>query len=589
MELNKEFGGGLDKTVAKLAAVVDSISASYSKQFDSAKVVQPSQQPSSGKGIGATIGAALTGVADNFDKVASVAKTFNAALAILSPAFANVTGQVGEAVSSLVGAFNPESAKEYRKALQDLDKAQKDHTTAVQEAVAADKEASAASKKARKTGKPEDQEKAEKAEVKAVKAQTKVQATAEKVEDKKQDVKEKKKKKSPAEQEEQDKQNSKKSTGEKAADKIQSFVGSLQGAVGSVQGFVAALAPSSIFNFNEALDGLKATVGVAFQPIFDILAGTFRTIAGVIQPVMEALAPVIGQITQAISGILVVAVEALASVLTALMPIIQFVADLLGSLADILKPVIQILGVVLQALAVPLKIITALLAPVIEIFKLIGAILEAWQPILNAIMSVFEALGEALIGFIKLLFTGPMGDIIKQLVKLFQWLADKIIMFIAIIAKFFGAMDFLNKMIEGLKPKKGGQVKAAQNPAIKSFEQVANDLALASAAAAGGGTGKTKDEEAKERQEQMIKALEEIRDGPKSVFSKMVELLTSIRDALSPSKWVGKGPQEAARVAIDKTIKSLKDAAANENLSPEMRARARDGLKTLNNQGISTN
>jgi hypothetical protein len=115
---------------------------------------------------------------------------------------------------------------------------------------------------------------------------------------------------------------------------VNSVIDSIEGIVTASKSWVEALAPNTIDNFNQAIRDLQATLGYAFQPIFTIMADTFRQVAGIILPLMEALRPVIESLTNTISESLINVIKVFATILTALAPLFKTWADAFGNIMN---------------------------------------------------------------------------------------------------------------------------------------------------------------------------------------------------------------------------------------------------------------
>ncbi len=267
---------------------------------------------------------------------------------------------------------------------------------------------------------------------------------------------------------------------------IQAAVGAIQEVIGKVRGFVEALSPATVQAFDRAMRDLSATIGVAFQPVFEVLTGIIRQIAGIIMPVMEQLRPVVEQVTASLGGVLVTVVRSMASGLEALMPVIRVLAVLLDVVGALLKPVIiafQILGQVTGFLFSALE---AVLSPLIEGLKVFSGVMDAVSEVMNVVSIIFKTVTDAVAATLKAIFGVDFKGVMDFFVRAVKDAGAAMVRFVAYLAAAFGQTDFLKKLEENLRPKQGATA-ALQGVGVSSLEQIAKDMAVASAAAAGVG------------------------------------------------------------------------------------------------------
>ena len=162
---------------------------------------------------------------------------------------------------------------------------------------------------------------------------------------------------------------------------VQGAIAAFQQAISTMASFVEALNPGTVQQFNQAIRDLQATVGVAFQPVIEILTGTFRQIAGIILPIMEAIRPVAEQLAKVFKSTLIPMVQLLADTFKALMPIIELAAQLLELFYNLLKPIIFLL----QILAAVLKLILAQIYFLVEAFKSMNKIMDGINEVLKVV------------------------------------------------------------------------------------------------------------------------------------------------------------------------------------------------------------
>jgi hypothetical protein len=212
----------------------------------------------------------------------------------------------------------------------------------------------------------------------------------------------------------------------------------------TTQKFVEALSPGTIAIFQQALDNLNATIGVAFEPLFQVLSDTLPLLTSALAPLMEQLRPIVEQLTVALSERLLTTVMALVGIFEALMPLIQFVMDLFTGLT----------------------------------------------PLLQGLTAVVGALIEAFVSFLSSLLGGETGmrDFAQQFADLMRRLTVTLLTFVIQLADAFGAPRIGEAILRNLgRPTAGGgQVAAVRNVQIQGFEAITRDLATAAAAASGG-------------------------------------------------------------------------------------------------------
>lgn len=135
------------------------------------------------------------------------------------------------------------------------------------------------------------------------------------------------------------------------ADSVKGVTGTFSGLVSVIQPFVAALNPATIELFDQAMQDLAATVGVALQPLMDAATQLARELGSVLLPVMEQLRPIIAEVAGVLLDTLVPVVQQFAGILESLMPVIQFLAGVLKAVATGLQAVVAVISAVVQSFA----------------------------------------------------------------------------------------------------------------------------------------------------------------------------------------------------------------------------------------------
>src|SRR5215467_14030828 len=123
----------------------------------------------------------------------------------------------------------------------------------------------------------------------------------------------------------------------------------------AVTPFVEALNPALLLAFNQQLANLQATVGTAFENIFNILAPVLDQVASLIQSTMDVLRPIMDEIASMFGDYLIEAVRGAVAQIKALMPVIEALLSLFQAwmtiqqmLAAIVRPIIEVLGLLLK-------------------------------------------------------------------------------------------------------------------------------------------------------------------------------------------------------------------------------------------------
>lgn len=243
--------------------------------------------------------------------------------------------------------------------------------------------------------------------------------------------------------------------------------------------FVGALSPGAMQQFSESLTNLNATIGQALLPVIEVFTDAIRQMSGVIGPLMRELAPVFTALAQVMAGLLLPIVGLVASVLGGLVPLFQLLADFVLMVAD------------------GLKIFYAVMTVVVNLFKAVLA------PIFNVFATVLHGL----------------MDVIKTVIA-------QIVLLGAAIAKAVGIN--IQPFIDALKPKKAEINAAPQNAAIKSFDQIRQDITNAAFVAGGTSGKKTQDEWS----EELVSKLQAIQDQNKSIGQVFNEGLDAIKTSI---------------------------------------------------------
>ncbi len=127
--------------------------------------------------------------------------------------------------------------------------------------------------------------------------------------------------------------------------------GMLGDLAGQMSQFVAALNPSAVEVFSQAMGDLNAVIGTALMPVFTILTTAVRQVANLLLPVAEELAPVFAQIAGVIMSVLQPAFQTLTGLIRLTIPPLQIFSDILSALAPLLVAYQTIQAAVIDVLA----------------------------------------------------------------------------------------------------------------------------------------------------------------------------------------------------------------------------------------------
>jgi len=284
----------------------------------------------------------------------------------------------------------------------------------------------------------------------------------------------------------------------------------------AVTPFVEALNPALLLAFNTQLSNLQATVGTAFENIFNILAPVLDQVASLIQDVMTTLRPVIDSLASMFGGYLVEVTRNFVAEMKLLMPVLDTLMNILGVFLTLLeltfvplRPIIEMLGLLLKVALLPLntamQTLQAVLKPVLALFDALSALAGAVVDVFSdLITTLFESLG--------------LGDLLKTFADTVK---DVTLALFTAIMKFVASLPFGwgDKILAGVEKRLAGTAHAVAAPkevGFKGVEEIVKSMATAAFTAAG---GKTDAEKQTSLQEQMLSVLREIRDKDKGAAS----------------------------------------------------------------------
>ncbi len=238
----------------------------------------------------------------------------------------------------------------------------------------------------------------------------------------------------------------------------------LGGVVTAVAGtFVTALNPNLMQSVGLGVRDLAATLGVAFQPLFQTILGLTRQIAGVLLPLMQQLSAPIRELSNAIGTALLVYIRLLVARFQLWVPLLSAITPLLEALASW---------------------IAQLQAPLLAIADVLSSFLS--------------------------IFTGGVQSALTNFVTEMQKCVSTLIIFTAAVAKSFGFDRFVERLIkryeEAVKPPEGGTVASGQT-GISSLAEITRQIAISAAKAQSGPTKEEQQEAERKAREEEMKAL----------------------------------------------------------------------------------
>lgn len=381
--------------------------------------------------------------------------------------------------------------------------------------------------------------------------------------------------------------------------------GTIQHFVSSVKGYAAALSPTTAQWFDTSLRNLNATLGQAVLPIFSLLATTIERFSGVISPMAQALAPVFANLTAAFSTAGLAIARTFAGLAEGLAPIIgvlassftmalqtvtpwlQFVASSFSQLAAVIgilqgvfsllmSPVMlvmQLFGELASVAMMPVtfafQTLSLVLLPVQMLFEALSEVMTSFHDITRVIQIVFDSLYQTIKDVVVALMAQASAflgfrSIIDAVKKAFADVAVAVALFTVKLAMAFGQLAFVDKMIEGLKRegKETGALAAPTNSAIKDFEQIAKDMAVAAFVSGPGGPAVSDSDVMKRILEEVVEArkgegykpqIAELIGKVENVADKLTDLIQLLRNPTftpEPAKAAAKGALEAGWRAL---------------------------------------
>lgn len=312
-----------------------------------------------------------------------------------------------------------------------------------------------------------------------------------------------------------------------------------------IEEYVRLFNPGVVAQFHHALGNVGATIGQAFAPAIQVATEVTRRWAAILAPVMQQLAPVVRQVAETFGNVLVRVLTIFGNLLRAALPAVAQVAMVFGMVAEVLTPVLQGISQVLRVLLLLARVgfelsgFGLVVRVVTKLFEALSTVLtvvdEALSIVEVVVGTLVDAFLEMVAGFI------PVKDVMNRLNDAVQWVIRNMYVFAVHLARMAGLTNVVDALIAHVEGKLQTGATAAQQPQIKTLDQLGKDLALAAAAAggaAGGGNG------IRDQREFWQKTLEEMRAAKANGMS-IKDLIAAILDELKKLNPFGPGPAAA--------------------------------------------
>ncbi len=275
----------------------------------------------------------------------------------------------------------------------------------------------------------------------------------------------------------------------------------------SCKGFVDALNPSAILVFNQACRDLQATIGQSLVPIVETFTSVIRQSSAIISPAMLALAPIFRQLSQIVGGVLTNVLKLLADVIMQLAPLLQFVNGIFEVLAGVIKNIAGLFSILMSVLSPVIEILIGVMKPAIEY---LSTVFNGLGQVLEIVATIFKAFSDTLVLALREVFAlNDISGVIYEFKLGVNVAIRGLLSFAAHLAMAVGATSVVDNLIKALSAKSGGAVAAPTDVALKSFQQIADDLAQSAYVAQG--TGDDKKDEDKAFRAELLSMLGDIR------------------------------------------------------------------------------
>lgn len=296
--------------------------------------------------------------------------------------------------------------------------------------------------------------------------------------------------------------------GEKLTMAFNDPIGAIQSFGRLMIGFVEVINPAAVLHFNKAIKDITAIIGLVLAPAMTILTEVAREFGNLMVPIAKQIAPIFTELARTIGDLLIAQVRTFATYLQVLMPIIKSLMIIFGGLA-----------------------------------RIATAINEGFMVFLSGFLGSFNGLDDA------------VRQVVDGIVDFVKTMVRYTLVAVAMVAKLFGATDFIEKMRKaaaGKGPEKEDSTGLA-NPTNANFaaaESFGKSIATASFTATSAATAPKKTDDFLE---DISKDMEKIAD---------MDVKQTIIDAIEAS-----APAIARAIAggAKETIKAAGNAAYEYN------------------------
>lgn len=266
---------------------------------------------------------------------------------------------------------------------------------------------------------------------------------------------------------------------------VTSAVGAITELASKISVFVAAFSPTTMAMFNDALENVNATIGVALAPTVEVLTGTLREFSGILDPLMRQLEPLFTQMAELLGQALTTSLRLVASVLSLLTPVLQAVLDAYSAMYQIVFSLVDILT----------------------------AVVRTFQSLIGSVDSGFQAMMD-------------------ELVKALRLMIVEVVSLVAMIAKWLGMDSFVSelsasfaKLADETEKASAAMNKAARDARIESLEAIMNKFTTAAFVA----SGATRESEGRKEEIEFLRKIAE-NTGKISNISRAEELKAAATD-----------------------------------------------------------
>jgi len=289
-------------------------------------------------------------------------------------------------------------------------------------------------------------------------------------------------------------------------------------------------------------------VGTALNPVLQAMVPAIRDFANRLLPLARDAGTYFSDLMGYMKPVMVAFNSLYQQLAGALAPVFKLITDVGGILGQVLGGIMEQIAAVLIPVKVAFEAVYEFLRPLIEGLRVLGDFILGIGKISRVLMAGLEGFAKGIASMLGL------GDIIqasvdgfKTIGKVFRSFQNWLLLAAASVAKFFGATSFVSGMINSLKPPDSTGIAAAQNPQYQSIEGLGKNMAL-QAAIATAGVGE--ESEQQKRDKEMMDHLSNIEKNGPNLIDAINNLPGKIADALGkgaynanplkePGEWLG--------------------------------------------------